>query len=127
MRSDERIDKVLWDVCSLVNKVKDGDDKRLDALKWGLIVLVEKFVSNKNRKRRIFELIKMEGSSYFYELYGKEEREQGIEIGLEKGHKEGRDEKAQEVIQNLLNDGVNIELISKWTGVPINQIKSVKF
>ena len=39
MRSDERIDKVLWDVCSLVNKVKDGDDKRLDALKWGLIVL----------------------------------------------------------------------------------------
>ena len=35
MRSDERIDKVLWDVCSLVNKVKDGDDKRLDALKWG--------------------------------------------------------------------------------------------
>ena len=112
MRSDERIDKVLWDVCSLVNKVKDGDDKRLDALKWGLIVLVEKFVSNKNRKRRIFELIKMEGS-YFYELYGKEEREQGIEIG--------------EVIQNLLNDGVNIELISKWTGVPINQIKSVKF
>ena len=50
-----------------------------------------------------------------------------IEIGLEKGHKEGRDEKAQEVIQNLLNDGVNIELISKWTGVPINQIKSVKF
>ena len=126
MRSDERIDKVLWDVCSLVNKVKDGDDKRLDALKWGLIVLVEKFVSNKNRKRRIFELIKMEGS-YFYELYGKEKVEQGIEIGLEKGHKEGRDEKAQEVIQNLLNDGVNVELISKWTGVPINQIKSVKF
>ena len=64
MRSDERIDKVLWDVCSLVNKVKDGDDKRLDALKWGLIVLVEKFVSNKNRKRRIFELIKMEGSEF---------------------------------------------------------------
>ena len=126
MRSDNKIDKVLWDVCSLVNKVKDSDDGRLDALKWGLIVLVEKFVSNKNRKRRIFELIKMEGS-YFYELYGKEEREQGIEIGLEKGHKEGRDEKAQEVIQNLLNDGVNIELISKWTGVPINQIKSVKF
>ena len=40
MRSDNKIDKVLWDVCSLVNKVKDGDDKRLDALKCGLIVLV---------------------------------------------------------------------------------------
>ena len=114
MRSDNKIDKVLWDVCSLVNKVKDGDDKRLDALKWGLIVLVEKFVSNKNRKRRIFELIKMEGS-YFYELYGKEEREQG------------RAEMADKVIRNLLKDGVSVELVSKWTGVPINQIKSFKF
>ena len=61
MRSDNKIDKVLWDVCSLVNKVKDGDDKRLDAL---------------NRKRRIFELINME-SSYYFELYGKEKVEQG--------------------------------------------------
>ena len=110
MKSDNKIDKVLWDVCSLVNKVKDGDDKRLDALKCGLIVLVDKFVSNKNRKRRIFELINME-SSYYFELYGKEKVEQG----------------RMEIIQNLLNDEVNVELISKWTGVPINQIKSVKF
>ena len=114
MRPDERIDKVLWDVCSLVNKITDSDDSRLDALKFGLIVLVEKFVSNKNRKRRIFELIKMEGS-YFYELYGKEEREQG------------RAEMADKVIRNLLKDGVSVELVSKWTGVPINQIKSFKF
>ena len=101
MRSDNKIDKVLWDVCSLVNKITDSD-------------LVEKFVSNKNRKRRIFELIKMEGS-YFYELYGKEEREQG------------RAEMADKVIRNLLKDGVSVELVSKWTGVPINQIKSFKF
>ena len=114
MRSDNKIDKVLWDVCSLVNKITDSDDSRLDALKWGLIVLVEKFVSNQNRKRRIFELIKMEGS-YFYELYGKEEREQG------------RAEMADKVIRNLLKDGVSVELVSKWTGVPINQIKSFKF
>ena len=114
MRSDNKIDKVLWDVCSLVNKITDSDDSRLDALKWGLIVLVEKFVSNKNRKRRIFELIKMEGS-YFYELYGKEEREQG------------RAEMADKFIRNLLRDGVSVELVSKWTGLPINQIKSFKF
>ena len=114
MKSDKKIDKVLWDVCSLVNKIKDSDDKRLDALRCGLVVLAEKFVSNKNRKRRIFELINMEGS-YYYELYGKEKVERG------------RAEKTQEIIQNLLKDGVNVELISKWTGVPINRIKSVKF
>ena len=109
-RSDERIDKVLWDVCTLVNKVKDGDDKRLDALKCGLIVLVDKFVSNKNRKRRIFELIKMEGS-YFYELYGKEEREQG----------------RMEIIQNLLESGLSAEQVSKLAKVPLNRVQSIKF
>lgn len=110
MRSDERIDKVLWDVCSLVNKVKDGDDKRLDALKCGLIVLVDKFVSNKNRKRRIFELINME-SSYYFELYGKEKVEQG----------------RMEIIQNLLESGLSAEQVSKLAKVPLNRVQSIKF
>ena len=101
MKSDNKIDKVLWDVCSLVNKVKDGDDKRLDALKCGLIVLVDKFVSNKNRKRRIFELINME-SSYYFELYGKEKVEQG-------------------------RSGLSAEQVSKLAKVPLNRVQSIKF
>ena len=104
MKSDNKIDKVLWDVCSLVNKVKDGDDKRLDALKCGLIVLVDKFVSNKNRKRRIFELINME-SSYYFEL------EQG----------------RMEIIQNLLESGLSAEQVSKLAKVPLNRVQSIKF
>ena len=50
-------------------------------------------------------------NTYYYELYGKEKREQG------------RAEMADKVIK----DGVSVELVSKWTGVPINQIKSFKF
>ena len=53
--------------------------------------------------------------TYYYELYGKEKREQG------------RAEMADKFIRNLLKDGVSVELVSKWTGVPINQIKSFKF
>ena len=48
-------------------------------------------------------------NTYYYELYGKEKREQG------------RAEMADK------KDGVSVELVSKWTGVPINQIKSFKF
>ena len=110
MKSDKKIDKVLWDVCSLVNKIKDSDDKRLDALRCGLVVLVEKFVSNNNRKRRIFELIKMEGS-YFYELYGKDKVEQG----------------RMEIIKNLLESGLSVEQVSKLAKVPLNQVQSIKF
>ena len=54
-------------------------------------------------------------NTYFYELYGKEKREQG------------RAEMADKFIRNLLKDGVSVELVSKWTGVPINKIKSFKF
>jgi hypothetical protein len=54
-------------------------------------------------------------NTYYYELYGKEKREQG------------RAEMADKFIRNLLKDGVSVELVSKWTGVPINQIKSFKF
>ena len=54
-------------------------------------------------------------NTYYYELYGKEKREPG------------RAEMADKFIRNLLKDGVSVELVSKWTGVPINQIKSFKF
>lgn len=54
-------------------------------------------------------------NTYYYELYGKEKREQG------------RAEMADKFIRNLLKDDVSVELVSKWTGVPINQIKSFKF
>ena len=54
-------------------------------------------------------------NTYYYELYGKEKR------------KQGRAEMADKFIRNLLKDGVSVELVSKWTGVPINQIKSFKF
>ena len=53
-------------------------------------------------------------NTYYYELYGKEKREQG------------RAEMADKFIRNLLKDGVSVELVSKWTGVPTNQIKSFK-
>lgn len=54
-------------------------------------------------------------NTYYYELYGKEKVEQG------------RAEMADKFIRNLLKDGVSVELVSKWTGLPINQIKSFKF
>ena len=58
-------------------------------------------------------------SSYFYELYGKEKREQGRE--------EGRAEKTWEVIQNLLKRGYDIDEISQIVELPVKNIKSKSF
>ena len=50
-------------------------------------------------------------NSYFYELYGKEEREQG----------------RMEIIQNLLESGLSAEQVSKLAKVPLNRVQSIKF
>ena len=52
-------------------------------------------------------------NSYFYELYGKEKREQG------------RAEMANKVIRNLLKEGVSVEEISELVEVPLDQVKSI--
>ncbi len=50
-------------------------------------------------------------NSYFYELYGKEKREQG----------------RMEIIQNLLESGLSAEQVSKLAKVPLNRVQSIKF
>lgn len=52
----------------------------------------------------------------------KEGIEQGIEKGLEKGIKQGK----IEIAKNMLNDGINIEMISKYTKIPIEKIKELQ-
>ena len=54
-------------------------------------------------------------NSYFYELYGKEEREKG------------RAEITNKVIRNLLKEGFSVEEVSELAGVPLDQVKSINF
>ena len=43
--------------------------------------------------------------------------------GLEKGRQEGRQEERQELIMNMLSNGVDVDTISKMTGIPLEEIK----
>jgi len=46
--------------------------------------------------------------------------------GIRKGEIKGRLERNIEVARNMLNDKVNLKSISKYTGLSINQINSLK-
>ena len=66
------------------------------------------------KKKIIFgDIMCLSENSYFYELYGKEKREQG------------RAEMANKVIRNLLKEGVSVEEISELVEVPLDQVKSI--
>ena len=56
--------------------------------------------------------------------------EKGMELGMEKGMKKGMakgmNQKALDIARNMLADGVDINLIMKYSGLPQEQIEKLK-
>ena len=52
--------------------------------------------------------------------------EKGMEKGLEKGMKKGMNQKALDIARNMLADGVDINLIMKYSGLTQEQIEKLK-
>ena len=52
--------------------------------------------------------------------------EQGIEQGIERGLEQGSTKERISIISAMLNNGMSQEEISRITGIPIKEVKSVK-
>ena len=52
--------------------------------------------------------------------------ERGIEQGIERGLEQGSTKERTSIISAMLNNGMSQEEISKMTGIPIKEVKSVK-
>ena len=52
--------------------------------------------------------------------------EKGMEKGLEKGMEKGMNQKALDIARNMLADGVDINLIMKYSGLTQEQIEKLK-
>ena len=75
-------------------------------------------------KDRIKEEIKKVEEEYKMEyvpIWLRDEREEGIKIGEEKG----KEEKAKETAKRMLEDGLPIETISKYTGLTEKEVKAL--
>ena len=51
---------------------------------------------------------------------------EGMEKGMEKGMKKGMNQKALDIARNMLADGVDINLIMKYSGLTQEQIEKLK-
>ena len=56
----------------------------------------------------------------------KEGKEKGIKEGIKEGMKKGIKENKLETAKNMLNKGLDIELISECTGLDIKEIEKLK-
>ena len=52
--------------------------------------------------------------------------EKGIEIGKAEGMEKGMNQKALDIARNMLADGVDINLIMKYSGLTLEQIEKLK-
>ena len=52
--------------------------------------------------------------------------EQGRIEGKAAGKVEGREEREQEVVLNMLRDGADLNLITKWTGISLKKLLEMK-
>ena len=52
--------------------------------------------------------------------------EKGMELGMEKGMEKGMNQKALDIARNMLADGVDINLIMKYSGLTQKQIEKLK-
>ena len=81
-------------------------------------------VSGNEKLRRIAELkekyIRDEQASIEYA------QDEGYRQGEENGRAKGRTEEKSKIAQNMLKENVNIELISKVTGLSIDEIEKLK-
>ena len=52
--------------------------------------------------------------------------EKGMKEGLEKGRAEGKNQRSLDIARNMLADGVDINLIMKYSGLTQEQIEKLK-
>ena len=69
---------------------------------------------------------KQEGLAEGMELGIEKGMKKGMEKGLEKGMKKGMNQKALDIARNMLADGVDINLIMKYSGLTQEQIEKLK-
>ena len=53
-------------------------------------------------------------------------KQKGIEEGMKKGMEKGMNQKALDIARNMLADGVDINLIMKYSGLTQEQIEKLK-
>lgn len=104
-----------------ISFIKDPDSKIVDKLE----------MSKSEIKEAKAQLIKMSGDSKERERYEKRmesmlEKTSSIYSAERKGREEGKKEGKEEVAQNLILDGLDDELISKYTGLSLEEIQELR-
>ena len=90
---------------------KKIEDLSLDELYSDLYDVEQDRIMEENAKREYAEKIGME---------------KGLEKGMKQGREKGKKENSIEIAIQMLKDDLDVELVSKYTGLTIKELKNLK-
>ena len=106
---DEDIEKAI----KTLDYISTSDEERL---------IIDKIIEGRNDYYSAKNIAREEGREEGIEIG----REEGREIGREEGLKEGEKNKSIEIAKNMLKEGLDVNLISKLSGLSFNEIENLK-
>ena len=98
------------------------------------------YISTDDNERSILDAIQKSRNDFYNDMTAAKEegKEEGLKEGLDKGLKEGKEEglkegkeeglkeKSIEIAKNMLKDNVDINIISKYSGLSVEEINKLK-
>ncbi len=117
-------EEVVEEVCYLTTKLVDATPEERNLLRWGLILVSNKFVKDRKKLRKLRRVITMNNESIYGDLhsYFQSERE---EYGAEQ-RLEGKQERDIEIAGTMLSRGYSLEEIVEITHLDIASIKALR-
>ena len=117
-------EEVVEEVCYLTTQLVDTTPEERNLLRWGLILVSNKFVKDREKLRKLRRVITMNNESIYRDLhsYFQSERE---DYGTEQ-RQEGKQEEKIEIANTMINKGYSIEEIVEITQLDIGSIKTLK-
>ena len=117
MVGEEKLDELERYLLTLVLQKKSDTDKV-----GGGNSFMEDYIKDATEASLDEELlVSYDKEKALYELGTSE----GEKIGFKKGEKSGYDKKSKEIAKNLLKEGIDVEIISKTTGLSKEIINSI--
>ena len=110
-------------------------DKRLYLFKCKSYKEMHDIIDNKEDLKILEELERLGMNRRFVCEYDREKvnkklmnslKNEGIEQGIQQGIEQGVEKRNIEIARNMINDKVDFDSISKYTGLSINEIKNIK-
>lgn len=117
----QHLEKTVQTLSKLKKSIKENS-KFVFTLTW---ILVDKFIEDEETRQKLSNILS--DNMRLMEEFGRSKYEAGEQKGEKKGEKRGIVKARQEIAENLLKEGLPLELISQVTGVSVGRLELLNY